>query len=182
MAVVNKDVNSFWSGFAKVLSERGIDDEHVRFHLDWARKFAMRQKGALRTRSLDDVRAFIADLAASGIEDWRINQARQAIAILYRDYFKMDLKSLGEESVPDDTFRDHVVLAQAVEGRYEELFNGLRRVFALRHLSPRTADAYLAWVRRFLVYNGFVPVEQLDGNAIGAYLCYLAQERAVVGC
>lgn len=179
MADVNKDVNSFWSGFAKVLTERGIDDEHVRFHLDWARKFAMRQKGALRTRSLADIRAFIADLAASGIEDWRINQARQAIAILYRDYLKMDLDALGETTTSVPAPRDHVVSAQAVEGRYEELFNGLRRVFDLRHLSPRTADAYLAWARRFLVYNGFVPAEQLDGSAIGAYLCYLAQEREV---
>jgi integron integrase len=180
MGDVNKDVNSFWSGFAKVLSERGIDDEHVRFHLDWVRKFAMSQKSALRTRSLADIRAFVAELAGSGVADWRINQARQAIAILYRDYLKMDLDSLGEgpgggQAVP----RDHVVSADVVEAHYEELFGELRRVFALRHLSPRTADAYLAWVRRFLLYYGLVPARQLDGHSIGAYLSYLAQEREV---
>lgn len=179
MADVNKDVNSFWSGFAKVLSERGIDDEHVRFYLDWVRKFAMSQKGALRTRSLDDIRAFIADLAASGIEDWRIKQARQAIAILYRDYFKMDLDALGEATTSVPAPRDHVSSSTAVESHYEEIFGELRRVFALRHLSPRTADAYLAWVRRFLVYDGLVPVQQIDGHSIGAYLSYLAQEREV---
>lgn len=179
MANVNKDVNSFWSGFAKVLSERGIDDEHVHFYLDWVRKFAMSQKGALRTRSLDDIRAFIADLAASGIEDWRINQARQAIAILYRDYFKMDLDALGETTTSVPAPRDHVFSSAAVESHYEEIFSELRRVFALRHLSPRTVDAYLAWVRRFLVYYGLVPARQLDGHLIGAYLSYLAQERKV---
>lgn len=179
VAAVNRDVNSFWSGFAKVLSERGIDDEHARFHLDWARKFAMRQKGALRTRSLDDIRAFIADLAAAGIDEWRINQARQAIAILYRDYLKMDLDALGKTTTSVPAPRDHVFSPPAVESHYEEIFGELRRVFALRHLSPRTADAYLAWIRRFLVYYGLVPARQLDGHSIGAYLSYLAQEREV---
>ena len=63
IADVNRAVNSFWSGFSKVLSERDIDDEHVRCYLEWARQFAMRQKGALRARSLDDIPACIADLA-----------------------------------------------------------------------------------------------------------------------
>jgi hypothetical protein len=102
MGDVNKDVNSFWSGFAKVLSERGIDDEHVRFYLDWVRKFAMSQKSALRTRSLADIRAFVAELAGSGVADWRINQARQAIAILYRDYLneetgRLDVTGLDQQ-------------------------------------------------------------------------------------
>jgi hypothetical protein len=73
---VNKDVNSSWSGFAKVLSERGLD------------------KGALRTRSPDDIRAVIADLAAAGIDEWRINQARQALRILYRDILQFDPRSM----------------------------------------------------------------------------------------
>ena len=179
MADSGKDVNVFWTGFAQVLSERGVDDGHIRFYLDWGRKFAMHQKGSLRTRSLNDIRAFVSGLAASGIADWRIDQARETIAILYRDYLKMDLHSLGEGSGADHAVRDRVVSPHAVEAHYEELFSDLRRVFALRHLSPRTADAYLAWVRRFLVYYGLAPVQQLDGNAIGAYLSYLAQEKQV---
>ena len=180
MANSNKDVNVFWTGFSKVLSEKGVDDEHLRFYLDWVRKFAMHQKGALHTRSLDDINAFVASLAASGVADWRINQARKAIEILYRDYLKMDLDSRAEGSEADQAApRDHVVSADVVEAHYEELFSDLRRFFALRHLSPRTVDAYLAWVRRFLVYYGLVPVAQLNGSSIGAYLSYLAQERDV---
>jgi site-specific recombinase XerD len=180
MAGINKDVNGFWTGFAKVLSEKGVDDEHLRFYVDWGRKYAMHQKGSLHTRSLDDIRAFVAELAASGTADWRINQARKAIAILYRDYLKMDLNALGEGSGANHAApRDHVFSADAVDAHYEELFSDLRRVFALRHLSPRTANAYLAWVRRFLVFYGLVPVAQLDGHALGTYLSYLAQERSV---
>ena len=47
MAERNKDVNGFWSGFAKLLAERGIDHEHLRFYVEWARKFAVHNKGSL---------------------------------------------------------------------------------------------------------------------------------------
>jgi site-specific recombinase XerD len=179
MAEKNRDVNGFWTGFARLLADQGIDPDHLQFYLEWARKFATAQKGSLRHRSLADIRAFIDDLRRSEVEDWRIDQARQAIAILYRDHLKIDLDSLGDKSASRSAPKDHVPCSAAIDTRYRELFDDLRRAFAIRHLSPRTATAYLAWVRRFLVYYDLVPVEQLDGAAIGVYLSYLAQQREV---
>ena len=38
-------VNGFWTKFGSVLSESGIDEEHAKFYLQWAEKFAVWLKG-----------------------------------------------------------------------------------------------------------------------------------------
>ena len=175
----NKVVNAFWTGFAAVLSEKGIADERISFHLDWAQRFAKSKKGSLRTRSVDDIRDFVAELVKSGVAEWQVDQARESIAILYRDYLKMDLNSLGKHSGASKEVRDRVISPRAVESQYAAVFDAFRHVLALRHLAPRTAETYMAWARRFFVYFELAPVEQLDGNSIGEYLSYLAQEKRV---
>ena len=60
MAEVNTGVNPFWGEFGKVLTEKGIDDNHLKFYLNWAQKFAVWLKGVpLRERSLADIRSFV---------------------------------------------------------------------------------------------------------------------------
>ena len=77
VADVSQDVNGFGAKFSNVLSESGDDDEHAKFYLGWAEKFAVWLKGVpLRERSLGDIRCFVYELRASGIEDWRVDQAR----------------------------------------------------------------------------------------------------------
>ncbi len=128
MSKSDSHVNGFWTKFGSVLSEGGIDEEHAKFYLQWAEKFAVWLKGVpLRDRSCDDVRSFIADLRASGIEDWRVDQARDAIAILYRDHLKMDLSTLPEKRQQGgDGIRDRVRSASALEAQYRAVFDGLR--------------------------------------------------------
>ena len=77
VADVSKDVNGLWARFSNVLSESGDDEEHAKFYLGWAEKFAVWLQGVpLRERSLGDIRCFVYELRASGIEDWRVDQAR----------------------------------------------------------------------------------------------------------
>ncbi len=46
-----------------------------------------------------------------------------------------------------------------------------------RHYSPRTEEAYLGWMRRFLRYRAGAPVRMLERAEAARYLSYLANER-----
>ena len=173
-----RDVNGFWSAFAGVLSVQGIDDRHVEFYLNWGHRFALWLKGVpLRDRSLDDIRTFVADLRASGTPDWQIDQARDAIAILYRDHLKINLASLPEVRTEPDGIRDRVRSVAAVEQEYSDVFRSFRKIMAVQHYSERTADAYISWTRRFLVFCDLDDASKVPGVKIGEYLSYLAEVR-----
>lgn len=176
----NSFVNRFWTDFSTVLREKGVNEQHIRFHVHWARRYASSLKGvALRDRSLADIRGFVSELRSTGVAEWQIDQARAAIAMLYRDHLKVDLHSLPEHRESVGVERDRVHSVREVESRYERVFESYRRILAMRHYSPRTADAYMSWARRFLVYCGLVPVEDIEGSVIGDYLSYLVQVRQV---
>ena len=180
MAEINDGVNPFWGKFGHVLAERGLDDEHVRFYLNWANDFSVWLKGVpLKERSLDDIRCFIAELRASGVADWRVDQAREAIAILYRDHLGMDLSTLPVVRLESDGVRDRVRSVKALEQHYEAVFTRMRSVIAVHHYSRRTLDAYLSWTRRFFVFCELETVESLTGARISDYLTYLAEVRHV---
>ena len=180
MTECNRHVNAFWTEFSTVLREKGVDEHRIRFHVEWARRFASSLKGVpLRDRSLADIRRFVSDLRCSGVEEWQVNQARSAIAMLYRDHLKINLQSLPEQRVSVGAERDRVHSARAVDAKYERLFESYRSILAMGHYSPRTADAYMSWARRFLVFCELVPADQIEGQAIGGYLSYLAEDRQV---
>ena len=46
-----------------------------------------------------------------------------------------------------------------------------------RHLSPRTEQAYLGWIVRYIRYHGTRHPRELGEREIVAYLTYLADER-----
>jgi integrase len=49
----------------------------------------------------------------------------------------------------------------------------------LRHYSRRTEEAYVTWIRRFIVFHGKKHPSQMGSDEIGRYLTYLAVERKV---
>ena len=44
----------------------------------------------------------------------------------------------------------------------------------LRHYSPRTEEAYLSWIRRFIVYHGKRHPKELGADDVTAFLSSLA--------
>ena len=176
------NVNVFWTLYAQALSRNDIDDAHIKFYLNWAKDFALSIKGVpLRERSVEDIRCFLEGLRLKGVADWRVTQAREAIAILYRDHMRMDLATLPKQrrEGSEADARDLVRSVEMLEMQYAEVLERLRSVIAMRHYSSRTASAYLSWVRRFLVFCDFADVETLSPAQIGAYLSYLAENRRV---
>jgi integron integrase len=55
----------------------------------------------------------------------------------------------------------------------------LRANLRLRHYSPRTEQAYVSWVRRFLRFHGQRHPAELGEAEVRAFLMYLAVERRV---
>ncbi len=52
-----------------------------------------------------------------------------------------------------------------------------RRLMRTRHYSPKTEEAYLGWIRRFLRFRGSTPRELIAAEEGARYLSYLANER-----
>src|SRR5215204_7626181 len=50
----------------------------------------------------------------------------------------------------------------------------LRETLRARHYSPRTEEAYVAWVRRFVAFHGRRHPRELAEPEIGAFLTWLA--------
>src|SRR5881628_964949 len=59
------------------------------------------------------------------------------------------------------------------------LFDRMRAVIRTRHYSIRTEDAYIQWVRRFILFHGKKHPSEMGSEEINAYLTHLAVERHV---
>ena len=63
--------------------------------------------------------------------------------------------------------------------RPPRLLDRVREVCRTRHLSYRTEQAYVGWVRRFVVFHGLRHPEALAEPDVARFLTYLAAERDV---
>ena len=61
----------------------------------------------------------------------------------------------------------------------ESLLNQLRRALRTRHYSPRTEEAYVQWVRRFVRFAELKHPRELGAVEVTAFLTHLAVERRV---
>ena len=123
------------------------------------------------------------------IPEWRINQARQAIGLLARGIegwqwdrgendqcrlnFRVRASSPAEVVLPPQT----ETAASPPPPDADESVNGLRRAIRLSHYSLRTEQAYVEMVRRFLIFTGDVPLDQLSTENVRRFLEHLAVER-----
>ena len=60
-----------------------------------------------------------------------------------------------------------------------KLLDQVRTVAALRHLSPRTAEAYAQWIKRFILFHGKKHPLEMGAPEVHAFLSHLAQELNV---
>ena len=60
-----------------------------------------------------------------------------------------------------------------------KLIDRIRETMRLRHLSPRTEEAYIHWIRRYIQFHNFRHPRKLGGNEIRAFLVQLAKEEDV---
>jgi integron integrase len=60
-----------------------------------------------------------------------------------------------------------------------KLLDQVRTVAALRHLSPRTVEAYTHWIRRFILFHKKKHPLTMGAHEVHAFLAYLAQSLNV---
>jgi integron integrase len=65
------------------------------------------------------------------------------------------------------------------EPRRPRLLDRLREELRVRHYSPRTEEAYVFWVRRFVQYHGMRHPSELGEEAVSRFLTHLANEAHV---
>jgi integron integrase len=63
--------------------------------------------------------------------------------------------------------------------REPKLLDAFRRALRVRHRSPRTEEAYLHWVRRFIRFHAYRHPRELGRDEISAFLSNLAVEHKV---
>jgi len=63
--------------------------------------------------------------------------------------------------------------------RQPRLLDQVRRALRVRHRSPRTAQAYVHWVRRYIIFHGKRHPRELGRSEISEFLSNLAVERKV---
>ena len=87
------DVNTFWSNFRDAVIRSGIDSSNADWYVKWAEKFAVSIKGRpLRQRTPKDIQQFLSKLKnRKGIIKWQVEQARDALKILYYDFLKFPI-------------------------------------------------------------------------------------------
>jgi len=66
-----------------------------------------------------------------------------------------------------------------VEPSSPRLLERVRRALRLRHFSPATERAYIAWARRFVLYHGKRHPEEMGAEEVEAFLTHLAIENRV---
>ncbi|APR78831.1 Integron integrase IntIPac [Minicystis rosea] len=64
-------------------------------------------------------------------------------------------------------------------GRAPRLLDRVREVIRARHYSPRTAEAYCTWIRRFVLFHGRRHPRELGAPEVEAFLSHLANEQHV---
>jgi site-specific recombinase XerD len=59
------------------------------------------------------------------------------------------------------------------------LYTSLIETFRVRHYSPRTQEAYVHWIRRYLLYHQFKHPRLLKESDVNHFLTYLAVKETV---
>jgi integron integrase len=67
------------------------------------------------------------------------------------------------------------------EARPPRLLDRVRHALRLRHLSRRTEEAYVGWIRRFILFHDKRHPEEMGAREVVAFLSHLAVEGRVAG-
>ena len=79
-------IDDFWKKYLDAVLKRSVPKDKAEWYLKWAQKFAVSSPGPLRSRSTDQIEAFLEGLAAQpNVQEWQTTQATDALKILYQD-------------------------------------------------------------------------------------------------
>lgn len=169
---------SFWQGYRALLKKRNVDEKRIEHFERWATGFARAFPGVpLRSRLPEHAKAFLNNLRQrDAVQDWQVEQAREAIALLLYDYLGLDRRppATSQLSAPLHKPYSSIVIPDDAPWRV-----AVRNELRLRHYAKRTEASYLTWMRAFLGYHSQPDPNQLGSEEVRAFLTYLAEGREV---
>lgn len=149
-----------WARFQEVLESASVPHPQRFYHRRWVDQWLDRLQGAPPPR--DAAREYAQQLESEGFPDWQCRQAMRSV-----------------ESWLDAR---HAVLAERDATRaptaglgWDELLAEMEKILWIQRYSPRTAESYLMWVRKFSARCREVPVDgEVASRAIDGFLRELA--------
>jgi len=194
-------IDDFWKKYLHAVLKRSVPKDKAEWYLKWAQKFAVSAPGPLRSRSADQIKAFLEGLAAQpNVQEWQATQAMDALKFLYQDVLNCewaltwppsettaggDSAGAQETGGPVDvtqsvqpSFRDEAP-PKEIDILHAEVLQRLRTELRFRHYSIRTERSYVQWVRRFIAFHGLKSPKELSPEAVRQYLEYLAEVREI---
>jgi integron integrase len=181
--------NDFWQKYRAIVLSKGVPEAKSTWYVKWAYKFAVLFEGIpLEARSADHVKSFLIKLRNQlKVERWQVEQASEALRILYQDFLKAVWAKEWQKAtyISEDiwvkgriSFRDES-RSSDVDTVHKELFGRFRSEIRSRHYSIRTERSYEEWIRRFLIFHDLKPLRELGAGSVKEYLEYLAEKRQV---
>lgn len=188
----------FWQEYRVCVLEQEVPEAKAEWYASWAESFARSQKELpLKARKAEHVRAFLSNLKhQANVKEWQVEQAREALLILYVDFLKLPWAKKrsghvgningaqgshesGQWKPPQRySFRDSSTSKEA-DARHGDVIKRLRTEIRTRHYSIRTEQAYEDWIRRFITFHKLKSPRELGADAVKEYLEYLAEKRKI---
>ncbi len=194
---------ALWPQFRTFLTNQAIPQKKAEWLVRWGQRFAKASKGPMRDRTANAVYGFLRQLFADkNLPDWQIMQARDALRLLYIDYFKIPgatkwqwpsdaelksprangnnnpvLQAPDMQKTPANNFLD-CGAPYKLTNKQQELLARLHTVARTGHYAIRTEQAYGHWALRYLYFCNALTIEP-GATSVRKYLEYLAQVRQV---
>ena len=127
MSDTGDNVNEFWTHYCETVRSAGVAEDLVPSYFNRAKAFAVSMRGSLKERSADDVRNYLRKIRKEG-GDMAYTEARNALAILYRDMLHVHLRH-GTSSA-GESFRDNITDAIRCGTRSPPIFRSPARTSA----------------------------------------------------
>ncbi len=81
--------------------------------------------------------------------------------------------------LPYSITKSHSKIKPLNQKMAKKLLEQLREILRMKHYSYRTAEAYMDWVRRFILFHNKRHPAEMGAPEIRAFLAHLAQERNI---
>jgi integron integrase len=171
--------DSFWTEYAVTLRKLDIPEAQCNYFVDWVKRFERFINGLSFDQVTPEIaQSFLGELKKENwVSDFLINQARQALRILYKDHLKIGLSKASFRK--PILFSDSAGLRKDLLRNHDALIRAVVSEIRTRHYSIRTEEAYVAWIKRFLAFHKVTDLAKITSDHVRRYLDFLAMERDV---
>ncbi len=179
-----------------VWESAGLEPAKRGYWTAWVRRFGkFIAPTKLYEATQPDVEAFYQRLASEGRARWQLEQADEALRLVFHRMYRAEWAKEWLPVWPEGAMTGSPMNRAPVSGddpawkgrtddgelpeRFTPFLDEVRRHIRLRHLSYRTEQTYLQWIRRFLVFARPESRDALEAEHVRGYLSYLAVRRGV---